>query len=108
MCLDPKSEHWIAWRKAVEENIQELKTYLNVFEKECAEKGITCHAVLHNGQPGEAICEIAEERDVKLIILGCRGLNKIRRTFLGSVSDYVIHHCKRSVMVIPPPKSEKV
>ena len=102
--LDPKSEHWIAWRNTVEKKIQELKTYLNVFEKRCEEKKITCHTVLHNGQPGEAICEIAEERDVTLIVLGSRGLNKIRRTFLGSVSDYVIHHCKKPVLVVPQPK----
>ena len=81
-----------------------MKTYLNGFEKKCEEKKIKCHAVLHSGQPGEAICELAEERDAKLIILGSRGLNKIRRTFLGSVSDYVIHHCKKSVLVVPPPK----
>jgi len=101
---DPKSEHWIAWRKTVEDKVQELKTYLSVYEKQCVENQVKCHSILHSGNPGEAICEISEERDVSLVILGSRGLNKLRRTFLGSVSDYVIHHARKPVMVVPPQK----
>ena len=51
------------------------------------------------GKPGEVICKIAEEEKAVLIITGTRGLGKVRRTLLGSVSDYIIHHSKVPVLV---------
>ena len=69
--------------------------------------GMTCFYLLQltgkfrtgQGKPGEVICKIAEEENAKLIITGTRGLGKIRRTFLGSVSDYIIHHSHVPVLV---------
>ena len=34
--------------------------------------------------------------------MGSRGLNTLRRTFMGSVSDYVLHHVHVPVMIVPP------
>lgn len=34
--------------------------------------------------------------------MGSRGLGTIRRTILGSVSDYVVHHANVPVVVCPP------
>lgn len=51
------------------------------------------------GKPGEVICKIADEEGAKLIITGTRGLGTIRRTLLGSVSDYIIHHSHVPVLV---------
>lgn len=51
------------------------------------------------GKPGEAILKIAKEENATLIVTGTRGLGKIRRTVLGSVSDYVIHHSPVPVLV---------
>ena len=51
------------------------------------------------GKPGEIICKYAEEENAALIVTGTRGLGKVRRTLLGSVSDYVIHHSKVPILV---------
>lgn len=51
------------------------------------------------GRPGEVIVEIAKQENVAMIITGTRGQGKIRRTFLGSVSDYVVHHSPMPVLV---------
>ncbi|KAL4226789.1 hypothetical protein ACF0H5_014768 [Mactra antiquata] len=51
------------------------------------------------GKPGEIICRVAQEEDATMIICGTRGLGKIRRTIMGSVSDYVIHHSHVPVLV---------
>ncbi|XP_048257558.1 universal stress protein in QAH/OAS sulfhydrylase 3'region-like [Haliotis rufescens] len=48
------------------------------------------------GTPGEVI---VEEEKADLIITGTRGLGSIRRTFLGSVSDYVVHHSNVPVLI---------
>ena len=34
-----------------------------------------------------------------MIVMGTRGLGAIRRTILGSVSDYVLHHTKIPLVI---------
>lgn len=59
----------------------------------------TAKFVSKEGEAGEAIVAIAEREKANLIVTGTRGMGKLRRTFLGSVSDYVIHHSKCPVLV---------
>ena len=56
-----------------------------------------------SGKPGEVICRIAEEEDAAMIITGARGMGKVRRTILGSVSDYLVHHSICPVIVCRHP-----
>ncbi|PVD31277.1 hypothetical protein C0Q70_06689 [Pomacea canaliculata] len=51
------------------------------------------------GKVGEAILLAAKEENADMIILGTRGMGKMRRTFLGSVSDFVLHHSNVPVLV---------
>jgi len=51
------------------------------------------------GRPGEALVTAAQEHKAGMIIMGTRGLGTIRRTILGSVSDYVVHHAHCPVIV---------
>ncbi|XP_071093686.1 universal stress protein in QAH/OAS sulfhydrylase 3'region-like isoform X1 [Haliotis cracherodii] len=51
------------------------------------------------GKVGEAIVEAAKGENAAMIIVGTRGMGKIRRTFLGSVSDYCLHHSPVPVLV---------
>ncbi|XP_065682936.1 universal stress protein Slr1101 isoform X2 [Hydra vulgaris] len=99
------NEQWIKWRIRVEKKIKKRKELLFRFQTICDQNKLKHRAVLHSGSPGEGICEIAEQNDVTLILMGSRGLNKLRRTFLGSVSDYVAQHSSRSFIVVPYPKS---
>lgn len=57
-----------------------------------------------NDSIGHTICDIAKANKAKLLVIGQRGLGAIRRTFLGSVSDYVIHHTHVPVLLVPPPE----
>ncbi|XP_045205230.2 putative universal stress protein SAUSA300_1656 [Mercenaria mercenaria] len=50
-------------------------------------------------RPGEAIVKASHQQNVDLIITGTRGLGTIRRTIMGSVSDYIIHHAHVPVIV---------
>jgi hypothetical protein len=40
--------------------------------------------VLYEGRPGESIIKIADDEQVKMVIMGTRGLGSIRRTILGT------------------------
>ncbi|KAL3852268.1 hypothetical protein ACJMK2_015933 [Sinanodonta woodiana] len=54
---------------------------------------------VHASSPGEGICKAAEEVGAAAVIIGTRGMGTVRRTLLGSVSDYVLHHCHVPVLV---------
>ena len=56
-----------------------------------------------SGKPGEVICQIAEDVNAAMIITGTRGVGKVRRTILGSVSDYLVNHAVCPVMVCRDP-----
>lgn len=55
-------------------------------------------------KPGEYIVGVAKKERATVIIMGTRGMGKIRRTILGSVSDYVISHADCPVLVCRTPK----
>ena len=57
----------------------------------------------HFKNAGEGILHFAKKENANLILMGTRGLDAIRRTFVGSVSDYVIHHSAIPVTVVPKP-----
>ncbi|XP_064649655.1 universal stress protein MSMEG_3950/MSMEI_3859-like [Lineus longissimus] len=48
---------------------------------------------------GDAIVTTAGDAGALMILMGTRGLGAFRRTILGSVSDYVLHHAKVPVMI---------
>ena len=53
-----------------------------------------------DGDPGRQIVSIASSRNVDLIVLGARGLRTLGRLLLGSVSETVLHHAGRPVVIV--------
>jgi len=51
------------------------------------------------GSAGMALCGFAEEISADAIVMGTRGRGVLRRTFLGSISDYVLRNAPCPVMV---------
>jgi nucleotide-binding universal stress UspA family protein len=47
------------------------------------------------------ITETADEVDAAAIIVGSRSLSRLRRAFEGSVSNDVVEHARRPVLVVP-------
>jgi nucleotide-binding universal stress UspA family protein len=60
---------------------------------------------LLDSPPGEAITAVAEARGADEIVIGSRGLGRVRSA-LGSVSQDVLHRSKVPVLVIPPGSEE--
>lgn len=52
------------------------------------------------GDAPEMILETAEEYGADLIIIGSKGMSKIRETLTVSVSDYVVRNAKVPVLVV--------
>ncbi|XP_041350527.1 uncharacterized protein LOC121369487 [Gigantopelta aegis] len=45
------------------------------------------------------VIQFAQSQNAKLIVMGCRGLGKLRKTIIGSNSDSVLHHSNIPVLV---------
>jgi nucleotide-binding universal stress UspA family protein len=52
------------------------------------------------GRAAREICDVADELDADLVVVGNHGRNALVRLVLGSTSTYVVHHCRRPVMVV--------
>lgn len=55
---------------------------------------------IKKGNVIEKILEASEEKDIDLVFIGSRGLGGFNGSFLGGVSNQVIGHCKKPIMVI--------
>ncbi|KAI9475789.1 MAG: hypothetical protein EXX96DRAFT_485306 [Benjaminiella poitrasii] len=94
---------WLAsddFRDRMSKIEKESKEALEAVVRWFASKGITVTPSVLSGEPGETLKDFAEANKVDLVIVGSRGLGFIKRQFIGSVSDYLIHHLKCSVLVV--------
>lgn len=78
-----------------------MKQLEEKYKKKLTDAGVDIEVKLHGGKPGEAICCVIKECDVDLVVMGSRGMGAVRRTFVGSVSDYVLHHSHVPVVICP-------
>ena len=67
--------------------------------------GRVVEAHLSMGSPDVEIVKLADDIGAGLIIMGSRGLGRIRRALIGSVSDSVVRHAHCPVLVV---REEKV
>jgi nucleotide-binding universal stress UspA family protein len=63
-------------------------------------EGTVSDAYLKLGRPPNHIVELAEQLGAGLIVMGGRGVGRIRRRLMGSISDTVVHHAHCPVVVV--------
>lgn len=56
--------------------------------------------IIELGIPTSVIMESIDELNINLIIIGNQGLTGLQHLFLGSTSDYIVHHAKIPVLVV--------
>ena len=62
--------------------------------------GISTESKCEVGHPGALIRDLAKDWNADLIVMGRRGLSSLQEVFLGSVSNYILHHAPCSVLVV--------
>jgi nucleotide-binding universal stress UspA family protein len=62
--------------------------------------GVEVQTFAREGDPADAILDVAEERDSDLIVVGNKGMTGAKRFLLGSVPNKVSHHAPCSVLII--------
>ncbi len=70
--------------------------------KEIAEKeGVTIRTRLEEGEPFEKIIDVAEDEGSDLIVMGRRGITRLEKALMGSVTAKVIGHFSGRVLIVP-------
>jgi nucleotide-binding universal stress UspA family protein len=64
------------------------------------EAGVNAETYARQGDPADAILDVAEEQKADLIIVGNKGMTGAKRFLLGSVPNKVSHHAPCSVLII--------
>jgi nucleotide-binding universal stress UspA family protein len=73
---------------------------LRLLEEQGTARGISTEFTQSVGDPGKLICGLAETWNADLIMVGRRGLSGMSEFFLGSVSNYVLHHAYCDVLIL--------
>ncbi len=95
------------WRKQWERYEQEGLAKLRKLIAEAHRAGINGEFRQIAGSPGRSICHLAWSWQADLIVVGNRGRSGLGELFLGSVSNYVLHHAPCSVLTIKADVKEK-
>ena len=62
--------------------------------------GLEAQTFARQGDPADAILDVAEETGADLIVIGNKGMTGAKRFLLGSVPNKVSHHAPCSVLII--------
>jgi nucleotide-binding universal stress UspA family protein len=84
----------------MQEQESQAITLLKKYSDIASQQGVSTEFSHQVGEPGRALCQIAKDWSADLIVIGRRGRSGFAEAFLGSVSNYVVHHAPCSVLVI--------
>ncbi len=87
------------WREYEQRGIEQLQTYA----AQARARGVEVEVSQNFGNSGSIICEVAKSWSADAIVMGRNQKSMMSEIFLGSTSNYVLHHAPCSVIVIQLP-----
>src|SRR4051794_1490987 len=79
---------------------EDVEATLEEAADEAKGAGVDVETFARQGDPADAILDVAEEQSSDLIMVGNKGMSGAKRFLLGSVPNKVSHHAPTSVMII--------
>lgn len=76
---------------------------LRSFARKAISAGVNTEFTQITGHPSSTICDFARSCHADTIVIGRRGNSGLKEMFLGSVSNYVVHHAPCSVLLVRTP-----
>ncbi|HEY3766316.1 MAG TPA: universal stress protein [Gaiellales bacterium] len=64
--------------------------------------GAEARSLKESGRVWRTVLDVADSVNASVIVVGSRGLGALKSTLLGSVSQGLVNHSHRAVMVVPP------
>jgi len=91
---------WNVYQDLHQEFADKEQVRLNSFAEQAKAAGVATEFVQRVGNPGQAICQQAQESEADVIMVGSHGRTGLSELLIGSVSNYVLHHAPCSVFVL--------
>lgn len=91
----------VSVRNVTESMRKPFEDALSDAEKIAHEKGALIKTVAEEGEAYERIIDLADAENCDLIVMGRRGLRRVERILIGSVTARVIGYSNRDVLVVP-------
>lgn len=79
---------------------EDVDATLAAAAEEVRAMGIEVETHARQGDPADAILDVAEEQKADLIVVGNKGMTGAKRFVLGSVPNKVSHHAPGSVLIV--------
>ncbi|MGO8905795.1 MAG: universal stress protein [Solirubrobacteraceae bacterium] len=79
---------------------QEVEASLSQAADIARDAGVPANTHARQGDPSDAILDVAEELGADLVVVGNKGMTGAKRFLLGSVPNKVSHHAPCSVLII--------
>ena len=79
---------------------EDVNLILDAAAADAKQAGLEVQTHPVEGDPADAVLNVAEETDADLIVVGNKGMTGARRFLLGSVPNNVSHHAPCSVMIV--------
>jgi len=79
---------------------EDVEATLREASERVEEAGVKVQTYPREGDPADAILDVAEERNADLIVVGNKGMTGAKRFLLGSVPNKVSHHAPCSVLIV--------
>ncbi|MDX2011370.1 MAG: universal stress protein [Myxococcaceae bacterium] len=77
-----------------------VKAGERLLEQAAKEVGVTCERQNITGSPAERLADLAEQGAFDLVVVGSKGRGAVSRVLIGSVTDRLVHICKRPILVV--------
>lgn len=79
---------------------EDVEAVLRGAAEKAHDEGVETETFARQGDPADAILDVAEENGSDLIVVGNKGMTGAKRFLLGSVPNKVSHHAPCSVLII--------
>lgn len=80
--------------------LEDAEEILSQAVEKFKDAGVQYTAKIMAGDPANIICEEVDENNIKVIVMGSRGLNPVVGFVLGSVTTKVLHKANCSVFIV--------
>jgi nucleotide-binding universal stress UspA family protein len=71
-----------------------------LLEAAAKEAGMACERMNLTGSAAERLADLAETGSFDLVVVGSKGRGAVSRMLIGSVTDRLVHICKRPILVV--------
>jgi nucleotide-binding universal stress UspA family protein len=92
-------QYIIAWNEHERKGIARLQAYA----EQAKVRGIKAETLQNYGDSGPLICAAAKDWSADAILIGRNQKSLLNEIFIGSTSNYVVHHAHCSVIIIQLP-----